>query len=116
MSARLPTHLAVGALLRRANDAGGFAALRASGDPQTGAILILLDERDGFGPGRMRALERIRDLDDRDRWIPAGPADSTDSAMDEYWRGRRARDPDLYVVELCVADGERFVAETIGGD
>ncbi|NJR77598.1 DUF1491 family protein [Sphingomonas corticis] len=116
MSARLPSHLAVAALIRRANDAGGFGALRASGDPQTGAILVLLDERESFGPGRMRAIERIRTLDDRDEWIAAGPTDATDSAMDDYWRARRARDPDLYVVELCVAAGERFVAETIGGD
>lgn len=116
MTARLPTHLAVAALLRRTNDAGGFAALRASGDPQTGAILVLLDEREGFGPGRMRAIERIRGLEDRDEWIDAGPPDSTDSAMEEYWRSRRARDPDLWVVELCIAAGERFVAETIGGD
>ena len=36
--------------------------------------------------------------------------------MDDYWRGRRAKDPDLWVVELTVADGERFVAETIGVD
>ena len=108
---RLPTHLLVGALLRRANDSGGFAAVRASGEAQSGALLILLDEH-----GRMRAVERMRGLDDRDVLVPAGPADATDSAMDDYWRGRRARDPDLWVVELTVADAERFVAETIGVD
>jgi hypothetical protein len=48
--------------------------------------------------------------------VPAGPVDATDSAMDDYWRGRRTKDPDLWVVELTVADGERFVAETIGVD
>lgn len=108
---RLPTHLLVGALVRRANDVGGFGAVRASGEAQSGALLILLDDN-----GRMRAIERMRGLDDRDTLIPAGPTDATDSAMDEYWRGRRSRDPDLWVVELTVADGERFVAETIGVD
>lgn len=108
MSARLPTHLAVGALLRRVNDAGGFAVVRARGEAMAGAILVLLDDA-----GRMRAVERMRGLDDRDELVAAGPADATDSAMDDYWRGRRARDPDLWVVELNVADSERFVAETI---
>ena len=100
--------MSVGALVRRANDSGGFAVVRAPGEPQSGAILILIDER-----GRMRAVERMRGLDDRDMLVPAGPADSTDSAMEDYWRGRRARDPDLWVIELSVADAERFVAETI---
>ena len=85
--------------------------MRASGDPETGALLVLLDER-----GRMRAVERMRGLDDRDSLVPAGPADADDSTMDAYWRGRRTRDPDLWVVELSVAGGERFVAETIGVD
>ncbi|KQT35065.1 hypothetical protein ASG29_02740 [Sphingomonas sp. Leaf412] len=116
MSDRLPSHLSVGALVRRVNAAGGFAAVRAAGDPQTGAILVLLDEREGFGgEGRMRALERMRGLDDADALVAAGPADATDSAMDDYWRARRARDPDLWVVELAIAGGERFVAETICG-
>ena len=70
---------------------------------------------------QQRAKEHVagnagRGFDDRDSLVPAGPVDATDSAMDDYWRGRRAKDPDLWVVELTVADGERFVAETIGVD
>ncbi|MGJ3628840.1 DUF1491 family protein [Sphingomonas sp. MMS24-JH45] len=95
---RLPTHLTVGALLRRANDGGGFGVVRASGEAESGALLVLLDEG-----GRMRAVERMRDLDDRDVLVATETADATNSAMDDYWRGRRARDPDLWVVELSVA-------------
>ncbi|WP_375271502.1 DUF1491 family protein [Sphingomonas sp.] len=107
MSTRLPTHLAVGALVRRVNDAGGFAVIRARGEAQTGAILVLIEEH-----GSVRALERFRDLDDRDSLVPAGPsADGT--VMDEYWKKRRVSDPDLWVVELMIPQAERFVAETI---
>ncbi|MEG8041057.1 DUF1491 family protein [Sphingomonas sp. LR60] len=108
MSARLPTHLAIGALLRRVNDAGGLAVVRARGEPQSGALLILIAE------GReMRALERMRGLDDLDLLIPAGPAADGPAAIEEYWRNRRQRDPDLWVIELDIPDAERFVAETI---
>ena len=108
MSGRLPTHVAVGALVRRVNDAGGFAVVRARGEAQTGAILLLIDE------GRVvRGLERFRDLDDRETLIPAGPVDADGAAMDDYWRKRRAADPDLWVVELMIAQAERFAAETI---
>jgi hypothetical protein len=105
---RLPTHLAVAALLRRMNDSGGMAMVRASGDPQTGAVLVLIDE------GRqVRALERMRGLDDRDSMVPAGPTGGIESEVESYWRQRRARDPDLWVIELTGAGAERFVAETI---
>ena len=36
MTARLPTQLVVGALLRRVNDAGGIAMVRARGEAQGG--------------------------------------------------------------------------------
>ena len=107
MSGRLPSHLAVGALLRRVNDSGGMGVVRASGEAQTGAILVILAERDG-----VRAVERIRALDDRDSLVPAGPA-GDEAAMEEYWRRRCQRDPDLWVLELDVPGGERFIAETI---
>lgn len=111
MSGRLPTHLAVGALLRRVNDAGGLAVVRASGDAQTGALLLLLVEGRG-----VRALERMRDLDDRDSLVPAAPASGDEREVEDYWQRRRAGDPDLWVIELDVAGAERFVAETILSD
>lgn len=107
MNARLPTHLAVGALLRRVNDAGGIAVVRASGEAQSGAVLVVLEAREG-----VRAVERMRGLDDRDSLVAVGPPGDS-QAMESYWRQRRARDPDLWVVELDVPHGERFVAETI---
>lgn len=108
MSARLPTHLAAAALVRRVNDAGGFAVIRARGEAQTGALLVLIEEA-----GCIRALERFRDLEDRDSLVPAGPLGADGTTMDDYWRKRRVSDPDLWVIELMIPQAERFVAETI---
>ncbi len=105
---RLPTHLVIGALLRRVNDSGGLAVVRARGEAQGGAVLILIAEGRG-----LHAVERMRGLDDRDMLVPAGPSGADSAGIEEYWRNRRRGDPDLWVVELDVPHAERFVAETI---
>jgi len=105
MTDRLPTHLLVSALLRRVNDAGGIAMVRAKGDPQGGAILVIADDRSS----PVRVLERKFDFDGRANLAESVPADGAEA----YWRRRRERDPDLWVIELDVPEAERFAAETI---
>jgi len=105
---RLPTHILVTALVRRANDSGGFGVVLAKGDPQAGAILTIGGPSDrelrvmerGIGPSGAIAL-----ID------TTPPGDITD-----YWRRRRDSDPDLWVIELISASAERFAAETILDD
>lgn len=104
--ARLPTHLLVSALLRRINDAGGFAVVRARGDADSGGILVLLEREE-------RLVERMIDIDGHHALVPAGLVGGAAESPDDYWQRRRARDPDLWVVALDIADGERFAAETI---
>jgi len=113
MSARLPSGVLVSALLRRVNDAGGIATLLARGDAQAGAILVVTLDR-GVMP---RLLERGIGPDGKTALLPTGPGD--DAAADEiaaYWRKRRQRDPDLWVIELDIPTAERFAAETILAD
>lgn len=105
MSDRLPTHLVVAALLRRANDAGGLAVVRAKGDAQGGTVLLLISE----SGGAERVLERAVGSDGRPALVDTTPPGD----VDEYWQRRRRRDPDLWVVALDTADAERFAAETI---
>ena len=100
----LPTGLLVGALLRRVNDSGGFAVVRARGHAQAGAILLLIEEdRD------TRVFERGIGPDGRRTLIESTPSDDVEG----YWQRRRARDPDLWVIELTSVEAQRFVAETI---
>ena len=47
--------------------------------------------------------------------ISVGPAGESREITD-YWQRRRRTDPDLWVVELDIAEAERFAAETILGD
>ncbi len=110
MSVRLPTHILVGGLIRRVQEAGGFAAVLARGDRESGAVLLVCVERGGAP----KLLERALGPDGKPALIPAGPKDSPAPAeLDDYWQRRRARDPDLWVVELDVAGAERFAAETM---
>ena len=110
MNARLPAHLLVSALVRRANQEGGFATVLARGDRDSGVILLVCSER-GAVP---TLLERGIGADGRVQLLRSGPQDLADTtAADDYWRRRRAGDPDMWVVELDIADSERFAAETL---
>jgi len=110
MSERLPSGLLVGAMLRRVNDAGGIGTVLAKGDAQAGAILVITLEK-GVNSG---AFERGIGPDGSMRLMPVGPKTAENVAeISDYWRRRRSRDPDLWVIELDIVSAERFAAETI---
>lgn len=109
MSDRLPSRVVASALIRRVNDAGGMATVLARGDEQAGALLILALERGG----NPRFYERGLGPDGRSSLIESGPKNADSGTIDAYWRKRRMGDPDLWVIELDVAQAERFAAETI---
>ncbi len=108
MDGRLPTGMLVTALLRRMNDSGGMGMVLAKGDVQAGGILVI-----AINPDRTeRVLERGIGPDGRIALIDSTPREDVAG----YWRRRRSRDPDLWVVELDGAAAERFTAETILND
>lgn len=110
MSGLLPTGILVSALLKRVNDGGGMGMVRARGDSESGTILLILNE----DRGEYRLMERVIGLDGKAMLTEAGPPNAPSSAEREaYWRRRRERDPDLWVIELDIASAERFAAETI---
>ncbi len=110
MTDRLPAHLIATALVRRVNQAGGSAMVLAKGHAQAGAFLVLTLNR-GADP---RFFERGMGQNGTVQLIASGPADFADSlAVSDYWQRRRRSDPDLWVIEVDVAEAERFVAETI---
>ncbi|PAX07507.1 DUF1491 family protein [Sphingomonas lenta] len=110
MSERLPSALLASALIRRVHDAGGFAAVRAKGDPESGAFLLITLDR----VNQTRLFERGLGPTGHPTMIDSTPADTSPDSVESYWRKRRDRDPDLWVIELDIPDGERFAAETIG--
>jgi len=110
---RLDTQLLVSALLRRVDAAGGFGAVLHNGDRSSGVVLVQLLER-----GRFQALlERMSTLDGRLELVRCGPpVDSQPIEITDYIERRKRADPDLWLIELDVAEGERFAAEILCAD
>ena len=77
-----------------------------------GAILVLALER-GADPA---FYERGLDAAGQTALIRSGPTSGESSDANDYWQRRRRNDPDLWVIELDIADAERFAAETITVD
>jgi len=104
--ARLPARLEIGALIRLAQNGGGFAAVLKSGDDQAGSIVLLLTEN-GANP---RVYERMPQLDGSRSWH-CSMRHSVDNAerISEYLARRGEQDSDLWIVELDIVNGERLI-------
>ena len=106
MDERLPAHLEVSGLIRAVEAAGGFATVLAKGERDAGTLLIICCESDT----NVRLYERMPQLDGTRKWVLSKVQD-TENPLDffEYWQRRRRQDSDLWVVELDIANGERFI-------
>jgi len=106
---RLPSHLEVAGILRGAEAAGGFATVLRKGDPDRGSLMMVLTSRGQHST----ILERILGLDGSYAWQRVGPAESAGSIEIDNFLAKRARfDEDSWIIELDIADPERFIAET----
>ena len=106
MSARLTSQVLVSSLLRRAEAEGGFGAVLAKGDPTAGAVMVVVAER-GV---RTLLLERLLQPDGSYAWQDNGRARADDEEFGALLARRRRTDPDLWVLELDVADAGGFAA------
>lgn len=86
--------------------------LLARGDHDSGAILVVVLDK-GAEP---QLYERGIGPDGRAAIVAVGAPAGDSFSLGQYLERRRARDPDLWIVELDVAGAERFIAETISGD
>jgi hypothetical protein len=93
-------------LLRLAEAEGGFGIVVAKGDPQAGAICVILTER-GANP---RLFERLLQGDHYCWAESRGSADSPEK-LSKLLESRRRFDPDSWIIELDIASAERFAAE-----
>jgi hypothetical protein len=112
VTARLASGVVVSALARRVQGAGGNAAVLAHGDETAGAILLVIASRGET----VRLLTRRLDPAGAYVWddIALPPAGGeSDRPVDELVDRARRRDPDLWVVELDIADAQRFADELI---
>ena len=104
--ARLPAHLEVAGLIRSVQAAWGFATVLKRGERDAGTVLILTMYR-----GKNAVLfERMPQLDGTRPYIAAKRENpEKPSEISEYIEKRHRQDPDLWVIEVDVADAERFI-------
>jgi hypothetical protein len=104
---RLASSVLATALLRRAQDEGGFGAVLAKGDPTAGAIAVILAEK-----GRKACfLERLLQADGSYSWQASRQEVENEQDFKSFLDRRRKFDPDLWILELDIASAERFAAE-----
>jgi len=108
VTAQLPARLIVTALIRSVQAQGGFATVLRSGHDQAGSIMLQCTKMGQFE----RLLERQMTLDGAYEWRAIPEAQEKNALeLNDYMERRHARDRDLWVIELDVADTERFIAE-----
>jgi hypothetical protein len=105
VSIRLASGVKVAALLRQVSALGGFGTVLARGDDTAGSIAIVT--RDA---GVETLLSPMFAMTGGYEWVAIA---SGDAVADSIERARR-RDPDLWVIELDIADAARLVAEMLG--
>jgi hypothetical protein len=99
----------VGALIRRVSAEGGFASVLQKGERDAGTILLVLTERGADA----RVYDRMPQADGSRAWILVQREDPTNKSNLQEWLDRRAaQDRDLWIVELDIPNGERFIGLT----
>lgn len=104
---QLPASILVPALIRQVQAAGGFATLLSRGGPYGNTILLVW--RQAF----VRAYEKLPDASGGSVWRMA--AEGEDNVESFIVRQRRF-DPDIWVLELDVADPARFIPGFVARD
>ncbi len=109
MGERLPAHLEAAGLIRQAEAEGGFGTIVKRGDADRGALILLIASRGKH----FACLERTLGSDVIYGWRRSGPAAGSDNQTLADWSQKRLRfDEDSWLIELDIADPERFIAET----
>lgn len=106
MDDRLPAHFEINGLIRAVQAEGGFATVLATGEKHAGTIMIICCENGT----KLRAYERMPQLDGSRAWT-LSQAEASDKKHEfaEFCARRQKQDPDLWMIELDIANPERFI-------
>ncbi len=107
--ARLPAHLEVAGLLRSVQAAGGFATVIAKGERDAGTVMVLTSCN-----GKDYLLyERMPQVDGSRQWDCVRRSEQGyGEDLANYLDRRKSQDSDLWIVELDIPNGERFIGLT----
>jgi hypothetical protein len=102
---RLASQVRVAALRRLAEAEGAFVTILRKGDDIAGAMLVI-----ALVKGRNPVIyDRFPSREGSWSWQPLTSQDiENEDEISKYWHRRRAKDPDLWVIELDVASTERL--------
>lgn len=93
--------------MRLAEAEGGFATVLAKGERDAGTVLVVTLCR---GQGGV-LHERMPQLDGSRKFLAAKREDAENpQEFSEYLARRRRQDEDMWLIEVDIVDGERFVA------
>lgn len=105
---RLKTSIWVAALIRRAELSGASAFVARKGEPDAGAVIVKVARLDGTA----RVWSSSYGREGQRRWVHAtGAALVSDADAEAYVARARARDSDLWVVEIEDKHGRDFLTE-----
>lgn len=106
MDDRIPAHLEVTGMIRAVEAEGGFGMVISKGERDAGTIMVICCHR----ATPARAYERMPQLDGSRKWAlskeqnPENPLEFT-----EWYQRRGKQDDDLWILELDIENGERFL-------
>jgi hypothetical protein len=98
---RLPASVRADAIRRQVESAGGMATVLAKGQAQGGALLIVHRWR-----GAVAAFEKLPSLSGEPVWRAAAQGEER---VATFVAAQQRFDPDLWVLELDIAEPARFV-------
>ncbi|WP_022676475.1 DUF1491 family protein [Novosphingobium sp. B-7] len=115
MTARLPAGIEAKGWIRAAQAAGGFAMVLHKGDPDAGTIALVTLENHPEHGLLAQLWERMPRADGSRPWT-ATKAQDPESKQDfnDYMARRTAADPDLWLLELTIADAQQFIGNFAG--
>ena len=110
----LRSDLWVAAFVRRHNDLGNLCVISRRGDPIAGQIFLEIDHLNGTASLLTPAPAALRE-DTADRVFQRRFDRVEPAKVGERIAQEQRFDPDLWVIELDIAEAERFAAETMFG-
>lgn len=106
MDSRLPAHLEASAIMRAVQTAGGFATVLQKGERVAGTILIVTRDINATSC----LYERMPDLDGNRVWTKSREEPTEkEREFSEYLARRGQQDPDCWIIEIEIAQPERFI-------
>lgn len=109
---RLKSGIFVSALLRRANGAGAFAAVRRRGAEEAGAVFVIVATQDGkaalYGPA-LPSLDAAPSEEVVRLFTPLVPPGSPESEAEARMAREARYDSDLWLVEIEDRAGRCFL-------